>query len=524
MPIEKTVPATDEALFAAACRQLSAPPDELRPLLVPIEAAHVAPQHVAHHLRNLWSRLQALRNRETELVARATHGGLATALGRAFAHLRRGDGFSPMEAGTAFDAAYRTSTEAASAPDCAASIRAAEADTHALQLDYRRAAALLADAAATPGLDPPGRWKHTLQQAIALEALGRDFGDNGALETAASLLETQALALAPRETCPYDWAATQTHLGDVRLALGQRERGTRLLEAAISAYRAALSLPDQDQTPDARAAAQHGLGVALAALGQRRADPETLEAAIAALRLALELRNAVSMSHDWATTQHALASTLLALGQRTRERTPLKEASEAFKRILNVWTRDKAPLEWAATMDSLGTALRVLGDHRNAPRTYEQAVAAYRSALSERTRTRVPDLWALTQNNLGAALHKLGERARDAASLDAALEAYDNALSEWTRARVPVTWAMTLANRAAARKALAEMLGDIELAHATLADFATVAQVFREASHAQYYELAVEQIALTRKLIDALGADPASPSSEFDNTAAARPF
>jgi hypothetical protein len=33
-----------------------------------------------------------------------------------------------------------------------------------------------------------------------------------------------------------------------------------------------------------------------------------------------------------------------------------------------------------------------------------------------------------------------------------------------------------------------------------LADFAAVGQVFRSASHAQYYELVVEQVALLRKL------------------------
>jgi tetratricopeptide (TPR) repeat protein len=151
-------------------------------------------------------------------------------------------------------------------------------------------------------------------------------------------------------------------------------------------------------------------------------------------------------------------------------------------------------------MDNLGTALRALGEHRKGPRTLEQSVAAYRSALSRRTREQVPRDWAMTQNNLGAALHRLGERQGDARHLEAAIEAYENALKEWTVDRDPVTWAMTLANQAAACKALAQLSGDVDLVRRALADFAAVGQVFRNASHAQYYELVVEQVALLRKL------------------------
>ncbi|MGD8593610.1 MAG: hypothetical protein PVF82_12290 [Gammaproteobacteria bacterium] len=59
---------------------------------------------------------------------------------------------------------------------------------------------------------------------------------------------------------------------------------------------------------------------------------------------------------------------------------------------------------------------------------------------------------------------------------------------------------MTTANLAAARKILAELTGDVVQVHAALSDFQTVGSVFREASHAQYYELVTEQIALLRKL------------------------
>ena len=63
-----------------------------------------------------------------------------------------------------------------------------------------------------------------------------------------------------------------------------------------------------------------------------------------------------------------------------------------------------------------------------------------------------------------------------------------------------MTWAMTMANLCAVRKALAKQLGDVELTRRVLTGFGAVAEVFREASHAHYYELIVEQVALTRKL------------------------
>jgi hypothetical protein len=72
-----------------------------------------------------------------------------------------------------------------------------------------------------------------------------------------------------------------------------------------------------------------------------------------------------------------------------------------------------------------------------------------------------------------------------------------------------MTWAMTMANLCSARKILAEQLGDVELVRRVLSDFAAVADVFRDASHAQYYELVTEQVALTRKLEQKLrGQEP----------------
>ena len=113
----------------------------------------------------------------------------------------------------------------------------------------------------------------------------------------------------------------------------------------------------------------------------------------------------------------------------------------------------------------------------------------------------------MTQNNLGAALQKLGEREENTQILEHAIAAYENALKEWTHEQMPMAWAMTMANLAVAQKTLAQRLNDASLARVALTGFEAVAQVFRGASHAQYYDFATEQVAKTQKILKGLGGD-----------------
>lgn len=515
--LSKAVPAPtaiDAGLLQAACLNLSLRPADLDPLLGPIHALQVPLQRIPGLLERNWSRLQTLRASQADFVGQAgACPDLARMLAQAFSYLHAGDACSLDNADAEFETTYQTGLEAGSPAECLASIRAAQAHIAAVQLDYRRAGRRYADAATTPGLSEPLQWRYQLQRALALEDLGREFMGDAAFEAAVTLHETRVLALAPPATRPDDWATTQHHLGKVLGALGQRQRGTRLLEQAVSAFECALSVRSRARAQLDWAETQNSLGTTLCILAQRRADTAMLEKSVQAFQSALEERNRDRAPREWAVTQSNLAAALLALGQRKHDRTLLKHASEACKNVLQVWTRARMPLEWAATMDNLGTALRLLGEHRTGPRTFEQAVAACRSALAERTRDRVPQAWATTQNNLGAALHKLGERQHEAPPLEAAVQAYENALEVWTRERAPLSWAMTLANLGAARKALAQLVGDVEIARRALTDFGAVAQVFRAASHAQYYELVTEQMALTRKLERALLSDAAEQDS-----------
>ena len=479
---------------------LGADQSDLGHLFVSIQEAQVHPQQAYALLKQAWLRLKELRDSRPAFYDLPGDSALSRLIEQAFGYLQSGAAFSLDEADSAFEHADRRCSETGCAAPLIAGIRAAQAQIATIRLDYRRAAEFYVQAASTQNLALPLQWRYQLQRALILEDLGREFMNNAALEEAVELYETRVLELAPKEERPADWAATQHHLGTALGALGQRQRGTRLLEKAITAFEAALEERSPEGAPLDWAATRNSLGHALGTLAQRHADTEMLEKSIEVFESALEQRTLEGTPQDWAITQSNLGAALLSLGQRKKDKTILKRASDAYKNVLQVWTRERAPLDWAMTMNNLGTALRALGEHRKGPRTLEQSVAAYRSALSERTRERVPQAWAMTQNNLGAALHKLGEREEEVQHLAASIEAYEDALKEWSHERGPVTWAMTLANQAAARKALAELTGDVELVRRALSDFRAIGNVFRAASHAQYYELVVEQVALLRKL------------------------
>ncbi len=503
---EETAPGRgDNGVYAAELKaaSLSLSVDEtvLARLLAPLGPRAVAPRQVSRLLAKAWARLRALDGVRQELAALAgDDSGLLQRIEWLFEPLCEGEGFSLEVSDQRCQQWYRQAVEGGLRGELGAHLLGLQAQLAALGQDYRRAAECFAQAAAVAPLGVAQRWRFQLSRAVALEESGRVFGDAAALEEAIELYRAEGLPLAPEADRPRDWALTQHRLGAALACLGQGQRGTRSLEESIQAFERALAGRSRQADPLAWAETQQGLGEALGMLAQRHADTDMLEQAIAAFEAALEERSRERSPQDWADSQYSLATALLTLGQRNKDKTLLGRAADAYKNALLVWRRDLTPLAWADTMHCLGTALRLLGELRKGPRTLEQSVAAYQSALAERTRQRVPRDWAMTHNSLGAALHKLGERQQDAAVLTDAMTAYENALEECCREREPLTWAMTLANLAAAKKARAQLCGEVALVRSALQDFAAVGEVFRAASHAQYYELVIEQIAKLREL------------------------
>ena len=70
--------------------------------------------------------------------------------------------------------------------------------------------------------------------------------------------------------------------GNALKTLGERESGTKRLEEAVAAYRAALEERTRDRVPLDWARTQMNLGAALAALGERESGTVRLEEAVAA--------------------------------------------------------------------------------------------------------------------------------------------------------------------------------------------------------------------------------------------------
>jgi tetratricopeptide (TPR) repeat protein len=457
-PLEELV-AVYKTELDAVHKKLHAERSDLTQLLSYIHGNQVSRQQVPALLKQAYTRLKELREIRTHLSGRAAkEPGIAASIEQADRVLQAGEIFSLDDADEAYEKAYRRCLGLEDKPESAAFIRARQANIAAARQQYRQAAGLYEEAATIPGLDVPLRWHYQIKRALVLEDLGREFMDNTALEQAIDLYETTILDLAPKKERPEDWATTQNNLGNALGILAQRRGDTDMLEESLAAFESALEERTREQTPV-----------------------------------------------DWATTQNNLAAVLQTLGQRKNDTQLLKKSVEAYKNVLREWTREGAPLDWASTLNNLGTVLRMLGERRKGPRTLEQSVAAYNSALAERTRDRVPQDWAMTQNNLGAALQKLGEREEDPQILEQSIAAYENALKEWTRERMPMAWAMTMANLGVARKTLAEQTKDVVIARQAVTAFEVVSAVFRNASHAQYYELSEEQRARTLKVLAELG-------------------
>jgi tetratricopeptide (TPR) repeat protein len=234
----------------AACRNLQAHRSDLEHLIGLMREMRVPPQQVSGLIKQTWLQLKELRESRADLAELADHDAeLTRSIERAFARLQPGESFSLDDSSVEFEQAYGRCLELGSAPELSARIRAAQARITAARLNYRRAAELYAQAATTPELIVPLQWEYQSRRALALADLGREFIDSAALEEAVDLYESRVLELAPRVERPDDWAATQHNLGNALGALGQRQRGTWMLERAIAAFESALSERSRERAP-----------------------------------------------------------------------------------------------------------------------------------------------------------------------------------------------------------------------------------------------------------------------------------
>jgi tetratricopeptide (TPR) repeat protein len=341
-----------------------------------------------------------------------------------------------------------------------ATLLADEASVDRIDLRYRVAATLLAEAADLTAFDPATSWVYRLDQAAVMQDLGQEFGDNASLAEAIQLLE-HGLTLTSRDSRPAHWAAIQNNLGNALWCLGERLSDSTTLERAVHAFREALLEITRERTPHVWAAIQNNLGNALRALGERSSDLANLNRAIECFDQALLEQTRERAPLEWAMTQDNLGGTLKTIGERSGDLSKLRRAIKAFKQTFIVYTREQVPLKWATSQSNLGNVLQSLGNLTRDAALLRSAVEAYNQALIIQTRERVPHLWAFTENNLGNALRTLGELQRDAQILRQSVQAFERALLELTPERSPSYWARTQENVAVARFQIYCITGDL---------------------------------------------------------------
>ena len=492
----------------SAIDDLGADRTDIERLLVYLDGISVSPGQVPGLLKQAYGRLRKLRGSLPAFTSLTTADPeMAGMIQQLDGAIQAGDSFSFDDAFEALGAIYSWCGGGNGGSQPAAMARGMQALVAAARQEYEDAARYYAEAAMTQGLSTLLQWQYQVDRAVVLEDYGREYGHNPALQEAVSVLENETICLAPQQQRAGDWATTKHVLGNVLGILGQRQSGTRNLENSIAAFEASLSSRNREREPLLWAQTQNSLGNVLGILGHRQNDVDMLAASIEAFEYSLEERTRGVAPQEWATTQNNLAAVLQSLGQRNKDTRMLKRSVTAYKEVLQEWTRERTPNHWATTMNNLGTALRLLGEHRKGPRTLEQSVAAYNSALSERSREHWPQEWAMIQNNLGAGLQKLAEREENPEIFERAVIAYENTLQEWTRERRPMAWAMTMANLGVARRALAEATDDAESASKAVQELEAVSEAFRNASHAQYSELVIDQLVQARTLADTLARD-----------------
>ena len=272
-------------------------------------------------IRQARTRLDRIREETSNILATPLPDReLTDFVTRASEALQAGPAFAPDTADRFFGGALALCSRVESvSAEINASIAGVQAEVAALRQDHRWAAELFARAAAKPGLSETVQWRLQFQRAAVLDELGREYGDDGALEQAVELYQDAVLPLAPRSERPNDWSVTQHYLGNALGILGQRGRGIRHLERSVAAFENALSDRHRDHHPLDWAASQHGLGNALGILAQRQGDSDLMERAVSCLQAAVEVRGRQAASAEWAQSAYHLGAALLVLGQVTRD-------------------------------------------------------------------------------------------------------------------------------------------------------------------------------------------------------------
>lgn len=236
---------------------------------------------------------------------------------------------------------------------------------------------------------------------LALESLARRQPDGGE-ENLRRAMEAYRAALArlDPQADRADWTVVQNNLGNVLVALGEREPGPARLDEAVGVFRGVLKARDRKQTPLGWAMAQNNLGNALGLLGEREPGTRRLEEAVQAYRAALEEYRPEKLPLDWAMTQRNLGITLRSLGERETGTRRLEESLQALRAAAKAYAEARLPLELALVQNQVGETLRAIGEREKSVARLDEAIGVFEAALEFPELKSAPHYRRALQNNL----------------------------------------------------------------------------------------------------------------------------
>lgn len=210
---------------------------------------------------------------------------------------------------------------------------------------------------------------------------------------------------------------------------GTASGGTQWYRLAVKAYRLALQTLTRHAAPIEWAVTQRQMGNILVAIGERDKDKDSLEAAVEALENALQVFTLDRFPHDHVSTGCMLGQALIKLERRSGEPRHLKQGVKALRDVLEHLEEGSAP--WAEAKHNLGRALQILGARGKDESLFNEAVNACEAALNARLKTKAPLPIATSRNNLGSALFMYAKLAQSPKKAAAAAEQFTKALKTY---------------------------------------------------------------------------------------------
>ncbi len=328
------------------------------------------------------------------------------------------------------------------------SIGAQEADVLAQQggvrnslSDFAGAATLYAKAAdLSEKTRPEIAWGFRSEQATALYYAGLEGKADGVAD-AIAVLRHKALPLAPRDTRPVDFSATQFKIGSYLLSLASKSADEARAREAVDALRLSVATITPATSAQDRVNRRSRLGSALGYLGIFANDAKAVEEAVAVMARteAEDHPDTADFYSDYANVLGALSGQQGQTGDRDAAIATGLRMIAMFDKALARTDRDARPGFYAQTQFNLAAVYLLLVEPRYDQALIDKGIAVTKAGLTTTDRVRIPLYWHLLQFNLGSVriIEADHQAPVDLAKLTEGLTALDLAAQFLTRADFP---------------------------------------------------------------------------------------